>query len=231
MSFESYTQHMPTLQRTTFWSNYMSGLKGKIEILFIEVDSLNFQVTWALWNGLWRSARSLPSPSTGPWTWPCMTLSMVSRSCKIMNVTLNHFRQSSVPRPHHVWLWVLQASAHRHSRQRTWKAILLSMNRNNSRQEYRSWQWQLYLYKNSFINNVTGDQLTPQSQWGANHVFLCVSSLWMGSWKTTPLWPANSAWVTPEATEDRDPARTVLWGAESVFTKHFINSYDARIKI
>ena len=31
MSFESYTQHMPTLQRTTFWSNYMSGLKGNNE--------------------------------------------------------------------------------------------------------------------------------------------------------------------------------------------------------
>ena len=45
MSFESYTQHMPTLQRTTFWSNYMSGLKGKIEVLFIEVESINFQVT------------------------------------------------------------------------------------------------------------------------------------------------------------------------------------------
>merc|ERR1712110_74144 len=30
MSFDSYTQHMPTLQRTTFWSNYMSGLKGNL---------------------------------------------------------------------------------------------------------------------------------------------------------------------------------------------------------
>ena len=34
MSFDSYTQHMPTLQRTTFWSNYMSGLKGKISRSF-----------------------------------------------------------------------------------------------------------------------------------------------------------------------------------------------------
>ena len=33
MSFESYTQHMPTLQRTTFWSNYMAGLKGNNEML------------------------------------------------------------------------------------------------------------------------------------------------------------------------------------------------------
>merc|ERR1712029_1007785 len=30
MSFDYYTQHMPTLQRTTFWSNYMSGLKGNL---------------------------------------------------------------------------------------------------------------------------------------------------------------------------------------------------------
>ena len=27
---DSYTQHMPVLQRTTFWSNYMSGLKGSL---------------------------------------------------------------------------------------------------------------------------------------------------------------------------------------------------------
>jgi len=27
---DSYTQHMPTLQRTTFWANYMSGLKGTL---------------------------------------------------------------------------------------------------------------------------------------------------------------------------------------------------------
>ena len=33
MSFESYTQHMPTLQRTTFWSNYMAGLKGNNEMI------------------------------------------------------------------------------------------------------------------------------------------------------------------------------------------------------
>ena len=34
MSFDSYTQHMPTLQRTTFWSNYMAGLKGNNEMLW-----------------------------------------------------------------------------------------------------------------------------------------------------------------------------------------------------
>ena len=27
---DSYTQHMPVLQRTTFWSDYMSGLKGSL---------------------------------------------------------------------------------------------------------------------------------------------------------------------------------------------------------
>merc|ERR1739848_277143 len=27
---DSYTQHMPVLQRTTFWSDYMSGLKGNL---------------------------------------------------------------------------------------------------------------------------------------------------------------------------------------------------------
>ena len=27
---DSYTQHMPVLQRTSFWSAYMSGLKGSL---------------------------------------------------------------------------------------------------------------------------------------------------------------------------------------------------------
>ena len=27
---DSYTQHMPVLQRTSFWSAYMSGLKGRL---------------------------------------------------------------------------------------------------------------------------------------------------------------------------------------------------------
>ena len=30
MTMDSYTQHMPVLQRTTFWSDYMSGLKGNL---------------------------------------------------------------------------------------------------------------------------------------------------------------------------------------------------------
>jgi len=37
MSFDYYTQHMPTLQRTTFWSNYMSGIKGNLSVTDPEV--------------------------------------------------------------------------------------------------------------------------------------------------------------------------------------------------
>ena len=62
MSFESYTRHMPTLQRSTFWSDYMSGLKGWIEA--------SFYIFWAkqLWGNLSAVDKPVEIREVSPFT-------------------------------------------------------------------------------------------------------------------------------------------------------------------
>ena len=130
MSFESYTQHMPTLQRTTFWSNYMSGLKGWIEA--------SFYIFWAkqLWGNLSAVERPVEIREVSPFTqYRAVDVTMYDliygeeKVCVKSEYDAGYSRQSSIPHPYHVRAWVLQASAHWHSRQRSRKAILLRVNR------------------------------------------------------------------------------------------------------
>ena len=87
MSYDSYTQHMPTLQRTTFWSNYMSAIKGDIYFKCLP-SKLNFQETWLQLIQRLLFARPHPSLSTDQQMLPCTTSSMVSQQ-KIFATKIN----------------------------------------------------------------------------------------------------------------------------------------------